>query len=97
MEKSERNGLVAALVSSALGGCAGALTRYVVGGAASFYLWVYALERTTPTRVTNTMTINPVSASLLAAFLIGEPLGLSLALGIVAVGTGIWIASTAGR
>jgi hypothetical protein len=29
--------------------------------------------------------------------LIGEPLGLSLVLGIVAVGTGIWIASTAGK
>ena len=69
----------------------------VLGGALSFYLWVYALERTTPTRVTNTMTINPVSASLLAAVLIGEPLGLNLVLGIVAVGTGIWIASTAGR
>ena len=69
----------------------------VLGGAASFHLWVYALERTTPTRVTNTMTINPVSASLLAALLIGEPLGLSLVLGIVAVGTGIWIASTAAK
>ena len=36
MEKNERNGLVAALVSSALGGCAGALTRYVVGGGPAF-------------------------------------------------------------
>ncbi len=69
----------------------------VLGGALSFYLWVYALERTTPTRVTNTMTINPVSASLLAAVLVGEPLGLNLLLGIVAVGCGIWIASTSGR
>jgi drug/metabolite transporter (DMT)-like permease len=66
----------------------------VLGGAASFYLWVYALERTTPTRVTNTMTVNPVSASLLAAVLMGEPLGFNLALGVVAVGSGIWIAST---
>jgi drug/metabolite transporter (DMT)-like permease len=69
----------------------------VLGGAASFYLWVYALERTTPTRVTNTMTVNPISASLLAAVLLGEPLGLNLVLGVVAVGTGIWIASTSAR
>jgi len=69
----------------------------VFGGAAAFYLWVYALERTTPTRVTNTMTVNPVSASLLAAVLVGEPLGLPLALGIVAVGAGIWLASSAPR
>lgn len=64
------------------------------GGAAAFYLWVYALQRTTPTRVANTMTVNPISASLLAAVLVGEPLGLNLAGGIAAVGAGIWLAST---
>ncbi len=66
----------------------------VFGGAAAFYLWVFALERTTPTRVTNTMTVNPVAASLLAAVLVSEPLGLNLLLGIAAVGAGIWLAST---
>ena len=66
----------------------------VFGGAAAFYLWVYALERTTPTRVANTMTVNPLAASLLAAVLIGEPLGWHLLAGIAAVGAGIWIAST---
>src|SRR5688572_4401920 len=69
----------------------------VFGGAAAFYLWVYALERTTPTRVTNTMTVNPIAASLLAAVLVDEPLGLNLLAGIAAVGVGIWIASTPGR
>lgn len=69
----------------------------VFGGALAFYLWVYALERTTPTRVTNTMTVNPISASLLAALLVGEPIGLPLMLGIVAVGAGIWLASSAPR
>lgn len=69
----------------------------VFGGAAAFYLWVYALERTTPTRVANTMTVNPIAASLLAAVLIGEPLGWNLLLGIGAVGAGIWIASTEAR
>lgn len=67
------------------------------GGAMAFYLWVYALERTTPTRVANTMTVNPIAAALLAGVLVGEPLGLNLLAGIVAVGGGIWIASTAGR
>lgn len=69
----------------------------IFGGAAAFYLWVYALERTTPTRVANTMTINPIAASLLAAVLVGEPLGINLLVGIGAVGFGIWIASTEGR
>lgn len=66
----------------------------VFGGAAAFYLWVYALERTTPTRVANTMTVNPITASIIAALIIGEAISLSLVVGMVAVFTGIWIAST---
>ncbi len=31
------------------------------GGAAAFVLWVFALARTTPTRVAGTMTLNPVA------------------------------------
>jgi drug/metabolite transporter (DMT)-like permease len=73
-----------------------ALCLGAFGGAAAFYLWVYALERTTPTRVANTMTVNPIAASLLAAALIGEPLGWNLLLGIGGVGAGIWLASTDG-
>jgi len=66
----------------------------IFGGAAAFYLWVFALERTTPTRVANTMTVNPIAASTLAALLIGEPIGLNLIGGIAAVGIGIWVASS---
>jgi drug/metabolite transporter (DMT)-like permease len=66
----------------------------LVGGAVAFYLWVYALERTTPTRVANTMTVNPIAASLLAAVLVNEPIGLNLVLGVAAVAAGIWLAST---
>lgn len=69
----------------------------IFGGAAAFYLWVYALEHTTPTRVANTMTVNPIAASLLAAVLVGEPLGVNLLVGVGAVGFGIWVASTEGR
>lgn len=64
------------------------------GGAAAFYLWVYALQRTTPTRVTNTMTANPLTASLVAYVLIGEPLGIELFFGMAAVAFGIWLASS---
>jgi drug/metabolite transporter (DMT)-like permease len=73
---------------------AAAICIGVFGGALAFYLWVYALERTTPTRVANTMTVNPIAASLLAAALIGEPLGWNLLLGIGGVAAGIWLAST---
>jgi drug/metabolite transporter (DMT)-like permease len=69
----------------------------VGGGAAAFYLWNFALERTTPTRVTNTMTVNPLAASIVAAIVLGEPIGLNLIVGLMAVGVGIWIASSEGR
>ena len=45
----------------------------VGGGALAFILWVLALQRTTPTLVANTMTVNPIAAGLLAAQLVGEP------------------------
>jgi len=65
------------------------------GGAAAFFLWVLALQKTTPTRVANTMTVNPIAASLLAAIIVSEPIGWNLVVGLVAVGSGIWLASTA--
>ncbi|MEN3379871.1 MAG: hypothetical protein V7604_5226 [Hyphomicrobiales bacterium] len=64
------------------------------GGAAAFFLWVLALRLTTPTRVANTMTVNPIAASLLAVVLVGEPVGWNLVVGLISVGLGIWIAST---
>jgi drug/metabolite transporter (DMT)-like permease len=67
------------------------------GGALAFILWVLALERTTPTRVANTMTINPLAAGLLANQLVGEPVTLNLIFGLVAVFTGIWLATTQPR
>jgi drug/metabolite transporter (DMT)-like permease len=66
----------------------------VGGGALAFILWVLALERATPTRVANTMTVNPIAASLLATQLVGEPITLNLVIGLIAVFAGIWIATT---
>src|SRR3954469_14917188 len=68
----------------------------VGGGALAFILWVLALERATPTRVANTMTVNPIAAGLLATQLVGEPITANLVLGLVAVFAGIWIATTEG-
>jgi drug/metabolite transporter (DMT)-like permease len=64
------------------------------GGALAFFLWVYALQRASPTRVANTMTINPLVAGLLAVPLLGEPFTLNVAVGLIAVFAGIWIATT---
>ena len=66
----------------------------VAGGALAFILWVMALQRASPTRVANTMTVNPIAAALLAQQLVGEPITLNLVIGLVAVFAGIWIATT---
>ena len=68
----------------------------VAGGALAFILWVMALQRASPTRVANTMTVNPIAAAVLAEQLVGEPLTLDLLLGLVAVFAGIWLATTEG-
>jgi len=66
----------------------------VAGGALAFILWVMALARASPTRVANTMTVNPIAAGLLATQLVGEPITLNLVAGLAAVFVGIWIATT---
>jgi drug/metabolite transporter (DMT)-like permease len=67
------------------------------GSALTFFLWAFALERTTPTRVAISVTVNPIAASLVGAILLHEPLRWSLVIGIVTVFTGIWIATTTSR
>jgi drug/metabolite transporter (DMT)-like permease len=69
----------------------------VGGGALAFILWVLALQRTTPTLVANTMTVNPIAAGLLAAQLVGEPVTLNLVVGLIGVFAGIVIATTGMR
>jgi drug/metabolite transporter (DMT)-like permease len=67
------------------------------GGALAFFLWVYALEHASPTRVANTMTVNPIVAGLAAAMLLGEPVTLNLVVGLIAVLAGLWIATGDGK
>ncbi|HEX2112866.1 MAG TPA: DMT family transporter [Alphaproteobacteria bacterium] len=75
----------------------GGLYLGIGGGALAFVLWVMALQRTTPTRVANTITVNPVAAALLATQLVGEPVTVNLLVGLVAVLAGIWIATSEAR
>ncbi len=62
------------------------------GAALTFFLWAFALGRTTPTRVAISVTVNPIAASLVGVLLLDEKLGLEILLGIAAVAAGIWIA-----
>lgn len=72
----------------------GAIYLGAFGAALTFYLWAFALERTTPTRVAISVTVNPIAAALVGATLLAEPLSWNLVAGIVTVFAGIWIATT---
>jgi drug/metabolite transporter (DMT)-like permease len=68
----------------------------IVGSAVTFFLWAFALQRTTPSRVAVSVTVNPVVASLMGVVLLNEPLRWNLIVGLVAVAVGIAIAVTTG-
>jgi drug/metabolite transporter (DMT)-like permease len=63
-----------------------------VSSSIGYYLWLWALNHTTPTRVTVFLSLGPVTAAVLGVALLGERLSaMSLAaLGCVALG--VWLA-----
>jgi drug/metabolite transporter (DMT)-like permease len=67
------------------------------GGAFGFFLWVLALKYASPTRVANTITLNPMIAMVAGAVMLGEPITLPLILGLAAVIAGVWVATTERR
>src|SRR5258706_3104252 len=71
-----------------------------VGGAVTFFLWIWALEHTTPSRVAITVTMNPVAAVILGALVLSEPVTWRLLAGLAAIIAGItaanWSALLAG-
>jgi drug/metabolite transporter (DMT)-like permease len=67
------------------------------GSAVTFFLWAFALGRTTPTRVAISVTVNPIMASILGATLLGEPLRWNVIVGLLTVFLGISIATTTAR
>ena len=99
-------GAAALVIVSALHGGGAALARFTPGewlaaiylgaggGALAFFLWVYALQYASPSRVANTMTVNPIVAGLLAVLILHEPITFRLAVGLIAVCAGLWIATT---
>lgn len=63
----------------------------VVCGALIFFLWAFALRHTTATVVTVSVAVNPITAAIFGAVLLGERAGPSLVLGLIAVLLGIYI------
>jgi drug/metabolite transporter (DMT)-like permease len=67
-------------------------TIMIFGGAIALYLWFWALEHTAPSRVVVTISLNPVSAAVTGALVLGEAITGRVLLGLLFVIAGIAIA-----
>lgn len=70
----------------------GAVVFIGVSSGIGYYLWLWALNHTTPTRVTVFLALSPITAAGLGAVLLGEPLSMGLLVGLVCVALGLWLA-----
>lgn len=70
----------------------GAVVFIGLSSGIGYWLWLWALAHASPTRVTVFLSLSPVTASLLGALLLAEPLRWSLGVGLACVVAGIWLA-----
>ncbi|CAN5721478.1 DMT family transporter [soil metagenome] len=64
---------------------------------AGYFLWLYALKHESPTRVTVFLALNPVTASLLGALVLGEALDTWKVAAICLIAAGLWLAARTPR
>ena len=97
-----REGLGETLPGISVGGWA-AILFIGVGSGLGYFLWsraagnagalgLWALAHTTPTRVTVFLGLGPVTATLLGAVLLSEPVGWLPLMGLACVVSGLWLA-----
>jgi drug/metabolite transporter (DMT)-like permease len=60
--------------------------------AVGYYLWLWALGHTSPTRVTVFLSLSPITSAALGAVLLAEPISLWFIAGLIGVILGLWLA-----
>jgi drug/metabolite transporter (DMT)-like permease len=60
----------------------------------SYWLWLWALKHTAPTKATTFLALSPVTAALIGTFALGEPLGAGLLLGMLCILGGLRIVAS---
>ncbi|MBT3810540.1 MAG: DMT family transporter [Rhodospirillaceae bacterium] len=61
----------------------------IVGSAFTYFLWLWALRHTSPTRVAIGLTMNPVGALVAAAIILDETITLGVWIGLACIAGGI--------
>jgi drug/metabolite transporter (DMT)-like permease len=70
----------------------GAVLFIGVGSGIGYFLWLWALGHTTATRVTVFLSLSPITAAVLGAWLLGERVSAASWLGLAGVALGLWLA-----
>ena len=70
----------------------GAVLFVGFASAAAYYLWLWALAHTSPTRVTVFVSVSPPTAALLGWALLGEPLSSLFLVALACLAGGLWLA-----
>lgn len=79
---------------ASLSAAAWAIVLFIgVSSAVGYFWWLYALKHESPTRVTVFLALNPVTATVLGALLLAEPLQVELLLALVAIAIGLGLAT----
>ncbi len=63
-----------------------------VSSGVGYYLWLWALNHTTPTKVTVFLALSPITATFLGALFLGETVTVASLAGLVCVALGLWLA-----
>ncbi len=63
-----------------------------VSSGVGYYLWLWALNHTSPTRVTVFLALSPITAAVLGAALLAETITTASVVGLVLVALGLWTA-----
>ena len=58
-----------------------------------YVLWLWALANTSATRVTVFLSLSPITAAVLGALLLGEPVSATMLAGLACVMAGLWLAN----
>lgn len=71
----------------------GAVVFVGLSSAAAYFLWLFALAHTSPTRVTVFVSVSPPTAALLGWAVLGEPLSPLFLVAVACLAGGLWLAN----
>ena len=74
-------------------GAWGAIVFIGLSSGGGYVLWLWALKTIAATRVTVFLALSPITAALLGALLLGEPLTAMMIAGVACVAAGLWVAN----